>query len=91
MISTFFPPSSSPFIYFKGSFTYLAVLCLGSLIFLAARVIFSCGVWDLIPQPGIEPRAPALGAQSLSRWVTRKVPTLLKVHRLPITWAITGR
>ena len=28
--------------------------------------IFSCSVWDLVPQPGIEPRPPALGAQNLS-------------------------
>ena len=36
--------------------------------------IFSCGTWDLIPQPGIEPRPPALGAQRLSHWATRDIP-----------------
>ena len=28
----------------------------------------SCGLWDLVPQPGIKPRAPALRAHSLSHW-----------------------
>ena len=37
------------------------------------HVIFSCGVWDLVPWPGIEPRPPALGVWSLSRWTTREV------------------
>ena len=26
----------------------------------------SCGIWDLVPQPGMESRPPALGVQSLS-------------------------
>ena len=29
---------------------------------------------DLVPQPGIEPGPPALGAQSLTHWTTREVP-----------------
>ena len=29
---------------------------------------------DLVPWPGIEPRHPALGAQSLTHWTTREVP-----------------
>ena len=33
-------------------------------------------MWDLVPCPGIKPRSPALGAQSLSHWTTRKVPPL---------------
>ena len=43
-------------------FIYLAVLGL------------SCSMWYLIPWPGMEPKPPALGAQSLSYWTTRKVP-----------------
>ena len=34
----------------------------------------SCGIWDLVPWPGIEPRPPELGAQSLISWTTREVP-----------------
>ena len=44
-----------------------------SLIFVAARGIFSCDMQDLVPRPGIEPRPPALGARSLNHWITRKV------------------
>ena len=36
----------------------------------------SCSMWDLliVSCPGIEPKAPALGAWSLSHWTTREVP-----------------
>ena len=33
-----------------------------------------CSMWDLVPQPGIKPGPPALGAESLSHWTTREVP-----------------
>ena len=33
-----------------------------------------CGMWDLVPRPGIEPGTPALGVWSLSHWTTREVP-----------------
>ena len=36
---------------------------------------FSCGTWDLVPRPGIEPGTLALGAWRLSPWTTRDVPT----------------
>ena len=48
-------------------------------IFVAAFGISSCGVWDLSPSPGIEPRPPALGAQSLNHWTIREVPQLILV------------
>ena len=35
----------------------------------------SWGLWNLVPQPGIEPRPPKLGVQSLNHWTTREVPT----------------
>ena len=34
----------------------------------------SCGMWDLVPWPGIKPRPSALGLQSLSHWTTSGVP-----------------
>ena len=34
----------------------------------------SCGLWDLVPWPGIEPVPPALGAWSPSHWIAREVP-----------------
>ena len=44
----------------------------------------SCGMWDLVPWPGIKPRPLALGAQSLTHCTTRKVPSkefLLSLYR----------
>ena len=43
-------------------------------VLVAAYKIFSCGMWGLIPWPGIEPRCPVLGAWSVSHWTTREVP-----------------
>ena len=43
----------------------------------------SCSLWDLLPRQRLEPRPPALGAQSLSHWTTRDVPKhtiFLKLH-----------
>jgi hypothetical protein len=31
-------------------------------------------MWDLVSQPGVEPRSPALGGWSLRHWTTREVP-----------------
>ena len=45
-----------------------------------ALVTFSCGMWDLVPQPRIEPEPPALGAQSLSPWTTTEVPIISKLY-----------
>ena len=53
------------FFFFFNSCIYLAALSL------------SCGRWDLGPWPGIEPRPPVLGVQSLSHWTTREVPLTL--------------
>ena len=36
-----------------------------------------CGMWDLVPRPGIEPGPHALGAQSLSHWTTREVSCVI--------------
>ena len=33
----------------------------------------SCGIWDIVPWPGIKPRPPTLEAWSLSHWTTREV------------------
>ena len=37
----------------------------------------SCGMWDLVPWPGMEPGPPALGARSLNHWTTREVPIFI--------------
>ena len=43
-------------------------------VFVSASRIFSCGMQDLVPWPGIKPRPPAFGLYSLSHWTTREVP-----------------
>ena len=45
----------------------------GPSTFIAPHGIFSFSTWDPVPRPGIEPRPPALGAQSLYHWTTKKV------------------
>ena len=45
------------------------------LLVTACRLL-SCGIQDLAPRPGIEPRPPALGVQSLTHWTAREVPTI---------------
>ena len=37
----------------------------------------SCGMWDPVPQPGMEPGPPARGMLSLSHWTTRGVSAQL--------------
>ena len=65
--------------------TAVFLFCLVSLrrVLVAAHGIFfwffSCSMRDLDPWSGMEPRLPALGAWSLSRWTTRQVPQLLCV------------
>ena len=49
---------------------FLAALGLSSL---QHEKSLSCGMRDLAPQPGIKPRAPALGTRSLSHWTAREV------------------
>ena len=64
---------SLPIIIFK-IFIYFAALGL------------SCGMWDLVLGPGIEPWPPALGAQSLSWWTTREVLKIIFKTISHIIW-----
>ena len=60
-------------------------------IFSSGMQTISSSMWDLVPCPGIKPRPPALGAQSLSHWTTRKsshwqlFPVLTSIPRQPLT------
>ena len=51
-------------------------------IYLAAHGL-SCGMWDLVPQPGLKPRALALRVQSPGQWTTRGVPQILNHLLMP--------
>ena len=55
--------------FFNIYFIYLAASGLSCSI-----QILACGMWDLVPWPGIEPEPPALGLWSLSHWTNREVP-----------------
>ena len=61
----------------NGIFFFLLywVLVVASRIFnpCCSMQTLSCGMWDLVPQPGINPRPPALGVWSLSHWTTKDV------------------
>ena len=48
-----------------------------------AALSHSCDMWDLVPWPGFEPKALALGAQGLSHWITMEVPLIIFVE---YTW-----
>ena len=39
----------------------------------------SCGLWDLVPWPGIKLQASTLGEWSLSHWTTREVSSRFKM------------
>ena len=41
---------------------------------------FSCGMWDLVPWPGVEPKPPASRVQSLSHWTTREAPVCVYIN-----------
>ena len=60
------------FLFFVHLHRFLAVALRAS-IFIAACWILSSGMWDLAPWPGIKPKPPALGVQSLSHWTSREV------------------
>ena len=60
------------------NFVYMQMWpCLFSFTFIYSIYLampgLSCGMWDPVPQPGIELRPPALGGGSLSHWTTRQV------------------
>ena len=61
------------FYWFTWLFWVLTVTCR---IFSCYKQTLSCGMWDLVPWPGMEPGPHQLGAWSLSHWTTREVPLL---------------
>ena len=54
-------------------FTIFQKLC----IFYLVALDLGCGMWGLVPWPGIESRSPALEARSLSQWTTKEVPNFI--------------
>ena len=58
---------------------YSLLICL-CLVLAVTCGIFSCGMQDLVPWSGIEPRFPALEVKSLSLWATKEVPKLMNIY-----------
>ena len=50
--------------------------------------MFSCGMWDIEPQSGIELRPPALGVWSVSHWTTREIPEIFKLSSAEMEKAV---
>ena len=50
--------------------------------------MFSCGMWDIAPQSGIELRPPALGVWSVSHWTTREIPEIFKLSSAEMEKAV---
>ncbi|XP_057560751.1 WD repeat-containing protein 82 isoform X1 [Hippopotamus amphibius kiboko] len=50
----------------------------------ACGIFVAACMWDLVPQPGIEPRPPALGVRSLTHWTTREVPPISRVKETKV-------
>ena len=63
-------------LFYTHTFPKLSTLRFLKISIYLSALGLSCGMWDLVPWPGIEPGPPALGAWSLSLWTTREVPTL---------------
>ena len=55
-------------------------------VLVGAPTIFSCGMWDPVPWPEIEPGPHALGPRSLSHWTIREVPKI--ISWLIVLWQI---
>ena len=49
--------------------------------------IFGCGMWDLVPWSGLEPRPLALGAWCLSHWTSGEVPRFYFWVEVCLTWS----
>ena len=74
-------------LFFFCVFIYLTALglCCGLWdLFSCGTQTLSWGLWDLVPWPGLEPGPPTLGAQNLSQWTTREVPSLFILMRVCI-------
>ena len=65
---------------------WVSVVAWRSLV--TACQLLICGIWDLVPQLGIELRALPLGTWSLSCWTTREVPVFFSFCKWRYGWCI---
>ena len=74
--------------YWFPSFLFTANYQLFLVLFLIWLPRLSCGMQDLVPGPGMQPRRPALRMPSPSHWTTREDP---KHHCLSCIYSFTPR
>ena len=55
-----------------GTQDLLVAAC--GLLVAACELLVAARMRNLVPQPGMEPRPPAVGTWSLTHWTTREVP-----------------
>ena len=55
---------------------------------LVATCELSCGMWDLVPWPGIKPGPPALGGWSFSPWTSKDVPMSFEILKPDINFSV---
>ena len=76
------------YVFFKNIYLFIYLFWLRQALVAAHGIsvatcgIFSCGMRDLVPWPGIEPRLSALGPWSLNRWTTREVPKIYVFNKV---------
>ena len=58
------------------------LLVVAGRVFNCGTRTLSCGVWALVPWPGIKSGSPALGAWSLSPWDTSEVPGRFGLYKI---------
>ena len=49
-------------------------------VLVVAHRSFSCGMWDLVPGPGVEPGSLSLGVWSRSSWTSKEVPKYIYIE-----------
>ena len=62
------------YLFYLFDFARSSLWNMGSLLFIEACGIFSYGMWDVVPWPGIKPKAPSIDYGPLSHWTTNDVP-----------------
>ena len=67
---------------FKSRTQFLFICLCQALVVARGTFDLHCGMWDLVPRPGIKSRSPSLGAWSLSHWTAREVPMTFHFRRL---------
>ena len=74
-----FASMSLPYLSFLKNIFFQLFIWLCWVLLVACRIFhlrWSFSTWDLVPWAGIQPRAPVLGAQSISHWTTGKISAL---------------